>query len=239
MVIRLWILSLGLITAGMFASNVLALQDKPKRSKEAKAKEEVEEEEIPIDPTLTNLTSSQREQLSRLRRMFAKLHGLAEIPESAKQEVRDAFWATFDGCHQPERTQADALADGFMEELREKRISAITSHAIVDRTAELMGSEYMAKDALDAYVTDARGRLATSQLSPERSAKFLGQLEEFIRTAKRDEAKYQRLIDEREQAALRIAAEKQKKLDEEKKKEDRKSKAQQRSTNRTTSKKQN
>ncbi|MFO0945025.1 MAG: hypothetical protein U1D30_03625 [Planctomycetota bacterium] len=239
MAIRIWHFGVGLVLAAIFAANLVALQDKPKKNKEAKEKAEEEEEEIQIDPTLTNLTTSQREQLSRVNKMFAKLHGLAELPESARQEVRDAIWGTFDGCYQPDRGRVDVLSNSFIEELRAKRISAISAHAIVDRTAELMGSEYLTKDALSAYVIDTRTRLETSQLTRDQSSKILEQLEEMVRTSNRDESKYQRLLDEREQALLKIAAEKQKKIDEEKKKEGRKAKAQQRGSNRSSNKKTN
>lgn len=180
------------------------------------------------------LLPEQEEKLQLVRKMFIKLYGLEKVPDEALAEVRGTVFEALNGVNVPKRERSDVVADNLIADVRGKMLSAIAAHAIIERSAELLGAETLSKEGLDGLLADVHLRFNTSTLTPERASREISDLTELVKSATLDEKKIEKRQLAREEKAKKIAEERQKKQDEEKKREERKAKAASRSNTTTT-----
>lgn len=199
--------------------------DQSRRKNETTDSATDEEGELEIDPAATNLDAVQREKLSRVRVMVTKLYGHPDVPEEAKQEVRDTVFAALDGSHRPERDKVDVVSNELMESLKERRLSVQASYSILEQTAELMGAETLSREAYEGLQREIQRRTATSRLGTDGSEQLLAHFNELVQTATRNEEKIEKRQLARAEEERKLEEERLAKEEEERKREERKSKA--------------
>lgn len=208
---------LGMLAAGLIATPTYAQFPTPPKKK----KEEKKELRFEKGKPNTNLDEEQKAQIERLDKMFQKLYGFPEVPDDAKQLVRDAMYAALNGIHQPEREHSDQLTNQLMEVLRDKQLGSYYAHKLVSGTAELLSADELSKEEYDGLMVDIEQNLSGSRMSSERHNSLKETVATIIMNAKVNEKKVEEREKAREAEKERQEKERKRKLEEAKKKAER------------------
>jgi hypothetical protein len=195
-----------------------------------------EEEELELDTSGSYLDAVQKEKLARIQVMVTKLYGHQQVPDEAKQEVRDTIFAALNGSYEPDRTKLDKISNDIMDHLKEKRLSSLASYSILEHAAEVFGADNISRDRFENFQREVQRRTGSSRLGTERSEQLLASLKDLIRTAHRNEAKIEQRQVARAEEAKKLEEERLAKEEEERRREERKSRAKSRSSSKNTNK---
>lgn len=149
------------------------------------------------DSIANGLDPDQNKSLKRLKAMFTKLDGRADVPENAREEVRDTLHQSLSALHAPDRSLTDQWTNDLMGHLSKRQLSPATGFQLVEGVALLLREETVSKESFNRYMAETRSALGRSQVpmeDAEQMEKLIGSVirkapidDEYLREKKKRE----------------------------------------------------